>query len=57
MAEPDSSPSGPSPVDALTQRLGLGNKAWGRRLSLALLLLVVSVAAGFVISPWIRPIP
>ena len=32
-------------------RLGLGDKAWGRRLTLAGLLLVVSVAAGFVISP------
>jgi putative nucleotidyltransferase with HDIG domain len=51
MAEPDSTPPGPSPLDALTRRLGLGSKTWGRRLTLALLLLVVSVAAGFVISP------
>jgi hypothetical protein len=29
----------------------MGGKAWGRRLTLVLLLLVVSVAAGFVISP------
>ncbi|HEX8701086.1 MAG TPA: HDIG domain-containing protein [Myxococcaceae bacterium] len=51
MAEPDTSPPGRSPLDTLTQRLGLGSKGWGRRLSLVLLLLVVSVAAGFVISP------
>jgi len=51
MAEPESSPPGPSPLDALTRRLGVGGQAWGRRLTLVLLLLVVSVAAGFVISP------
>ncbi len=51
MAEPEPSSPGPSPLDALTQRLGLGGKAWGRRLTLVMLLLVVSVAAGFVISP------
>jgi putative nucleotidyltransferase with HDIG domain len=51
MAEPDSSPPRPSLLDALIGRLGLGNKAWGRRLTLVLLLLAVSVAAGFVISP------
>jgi hypothetical protein len=51
MAGSDTTPPGPTPFDALTRRLGLGNKAWGRRLTLALLLLVVSVAAGFVISP------
>ncbi|KFE66995.1 Membrane protein containing HD superfamily hydrolase domain protein [Hyalangium minutum] len=33
------------------RRLGVEDKAWGRRLSLAVLLLGVSVAAGFVISP------
>lgn len=51
MADPEPSPPRPSPLDALTRRLGLGDKAWGRRLTLAALLLVVSVAAGFVISP------
>jgi len=51
MAEPESSPPGPTPLDALTRRLGMGGNAWGRRLTLVLLLLVVSVAAGFVISP------
>ncbi|WP_224249508.1 HD family phosphohydrolase [Hyalangium gracile] len=51
MAEPEPSPPRPSPLDALTRRLGLGDKSWGRRLTLLALLLAVSVAAGFVISP------
>jgi putative nucleotidyltransferase with HDIG domain len=51
MAEPEPSPPRPSPLDALLRRLGLGDKAWGRRLALFALLLGVSVAAGFVISP------
>ncbi|OJT18020.1 phosphodiesterase [Archangium sp. Cb G35] len=50
MAEPDSSPPGPSPLDALAHRFRLGPR-WGRRLTSVLLLLTVSVAAGFVISP------
>ncbi len=50
MAEPESSPPGPSPLDALANRFRLG-PLWGRRLAAVLLLLVVSVAAGFVISP------
>jgi hypothetical protein len=51
MAEPEPSTPRPSPLDALMRRLGLGDNAWGRRLSLIALLLGVSVAAGFVISP------
>jgi putative nucleotidyltransferase with HDIG domain len=51
MAEPEPSPAGTSPLDAITRRLGLSNQGWGRRLTLVALLLVVSVAAGFVISP------
>ena len=50
MAEPESSPPGPSPLDALAHRFRLGPR-WGRRLTNLLLLLTVSVAAGFVISP------
>ncbi|HZI02850.1 MAG TPA: HDIG domain-containing protein, partial [Archangium sp.] len=50
MAEPESSPPGPSPLDALAHRFRLGPR-WGRRLASLLLLLTVSVAAGFVISP------
>ncbi|WP_257461178.1 HD family phosphohydrolase [Archangium lipolyticum] len=50
MAEPESSPPGPSPLDALAQRFRLGPR-WGRRLTSVLLLLAVSVASGFVISP------
>ncbi|HYO66855.1 MAG TPA: HDIG domain-containing protein [Archangium sp.] len=50
MAEPESSPPGPSPLDALAHRFRLGPR-WGRRLTSVLLLLTVSVAAGFVISP------
>jgi len=50
MAEPESSPPGPSPLDALAHRFRLG-PPWGRRLTSLLLLLTVSVAAGFVISP------
>lgn len=50
MAEPESSPPGPSPLDALAHRFRLGPR-WGRRLTGVLLLLSVSVAAGFVISP------
>lgn len=51
MAEPEPSTPRPSPLDTLTSRFRLGDKAWGRRLSLLALLLAVSVAAGFVISP------
>ncbi|MDY7229959.1 HD family phosphohydrolase [Hyalangium rubrum] len=51
MAEPESSTPRPSPLDTLTHRLGLDGRVWGRRVTLLLLLLVVSVAAGFVISP------
>ncbi len=50
MAEPESSPPGPSPLDALAHRFRLGPR-WGRRLTSVLLLLAVSVASGFVISP------
>ncbi|HEX8824282.1 MAG TPA: HDIG domain-containing protein [Archangium sp.] len=50
MSEPESSPPGPSPLDALARRFRLG-PWWGRRLTSVLLLAVVSVAAGFVISP------
>jgi len=50
MVEPESTPPGPSPLDALSRRFRLGPH-WGRRLASALLLLGVSVAAGFVISP------
>ncbi|HYO51593.1 HDIG domain-containing metalloprotein [Archangium sp.] len=50
MAEPESSPPGPSPLDALAHRFRLGPR-WGRRLTSLMLLLAVSVAAGFVISP------
>src|SRR3712207_656589 len=50
MAEPESSPPGPSPLDALAHRFRLGPRS-GRRLTSLLLLLTVSVAAGFVISP------
>ncbi|ADO73352.1 HD family phosphohydrolase [Stigmatella aurantiaca] len=51
MAEPEPSPAGPSPLDAFTRRLRLSSDLWGRRVTLVLMLLVVSVAAGFVISP------
>jgi putative nucleotidyltransferase with HDIG domain len=51
MAESEPTPPRPSPLDTLTSRFRLGDKAWGRRLSLIALLLGVSVAAGFVISP------
>jgi hypothetical protein len=51
MAEPDPQPSGPSPLDALSARLGLGSELWGRRATQLLLLLAVAVGAGFVISP------
>jgi hypothetical protein len=51
MAEPESPNPRPSPLDALTRRLSLGGEGWGRRLTLLVLLLLVSVAAGFVISP------
>ncbi|XXF80536.1 HDIG domain-containing protein [Myxococcaceae bacterium GXIMD 01537] len=51
MAEPESPQPGPSPLDALAGRLGLANGVWGRRVAHLLLLAVVSVAAGFVISP------
>ncbi|WP_434300574.1 HDIG domain-containing metalloprotein [Corallococcus exiguus] len=52
MADPESPTPGPSPLDALAVRLGLGRRGeWGRRIVQALLLLVVSVGAGFVISP------
>jgi hypothetical protein len=51
MAEPEPLNPKPSPLDALIRRLGLGGGGWGRRLTLLVLLLVVSVAAGFVISP------
>ncbi|MGZ3460714.1 MAG: HDIG domain-containing metalloprotein, partial [Archangium sp.] len=47
---PESSPPGPSPLDALAHRFRLGPH-WGRRLASVSLLLAVSVAAGFVISP------
>lgn len=50
MAEPESSPPGPSPLDALAHRFRPG-APWRRRAWSLLLLLVVSVAAGFVISP------
>ncbi|MCY1079754.1 HD family phosphohydrolase [Archangium lansingense] len=50
MAEPESPPPGRSPLDALAHRFRLGPR-WGRRLASLLLLLTVSVAAGFVISP------
>jgi hypothetical protein len=51
MAEPAlPPPSGPSPLDALADRLRLGPR-WGRRVWTSLLLLAVAVAAGFVISP------
>ncbi|WNG35908.1 HDIG domain-containing protein [Archangium minus] len=50
MAEPESSPPGPSPLDALAHRFRLGPR-WGRRLTSLVLLLAVSVASGFVISP------
>ncbi|WP_395856501.1 HD family phosphohydrolase [Cystobacter fuscus] len=50
MAEPESPPPGLSPLDALSRRFRLGPQ-WGRRLTNLLLLGVVSVAAGFVISP------
>ena len=59
MAEPAlPPPSGPSPLDALANRLRLGPR-WGRRVWTSLLLLVVAVAAGFVISPglYIQQIP
>ncbi|HZI15847.1 MAG TPA: HDIG domain-containing protein [Myxococcus sp.] len=51
MAEPDPQPSGPSPLDALSARLGLGGVLWGRRATQVLLLFAVAVGAGFVISP------
>ncbi|WP_171817898.1 HD family phosphohydrolase [Pyxidicoccus fallax] len=51
MAEPELPPTGPSPLDALADRLGLGNGVWGRRAVQVLLLLAVAVGAGFVISP------
>ncbi len=51
MAESESPPPGPSPLDALAARLGLGSDTWGRRMAHVLLLALVSVAAGFVISP------
>ncbi|RYZ31994.1 MAG: phosphodiesterase, partial [Myxococcaceae bacterium] len=52
MADPESPTPGPSPLDALAVRLGLGRSGdWGRRVVQGLLLLVVSVGAGFVISP------
>ncbi|MET0400751.1 MAG: phosphodiesterase, partial [Cystobacter sp.] len=50
MSKPESTPPGPSPLDALWRRFRLGAE-WGRRLTSLLLLLGVSVAAGFVISP------
>ncbi|HLM46749.1 MAG TPA: phosphodiesterase, partial [Myxococcaceae bacterium] len=50
MSEPESSPPGPSPLDALARRFRLG-PVWARRLTSLVLLAVVSVAAGFVISP------
>ncbi|HZH76493.1 MAG TPA: HDIG domain-containing protein [Archangium sp.] len=50
MSEPESSPPGPSPLDALARRFRLG-PMWARRLTSLVLLAVVSVAAGFVISP------
>ncbi len=50
MTEPDPSLPGPSPLDALARRFRLGPRS-GRRLTSLLLLTVVSVAAGFVISP------
>lgn len=51
MAEPEPTPAGPSPLDALTRRLKLSGEVWGKRVTHVLLLLIVSVAAGFVISP------
>ncbi|QSQ24954.1 HDIG domain-containing protein [Pyxidicoccus parkwayensis] len=51
MAEPEPQPPGPSPLDALADRLGLGNGVWGRRAVQVVLLLAVAVGAGFVISP------
>jgi putative nucleotidyltransferase with HDIG domain len=51
MAEPETQPPGPSPLDALADRLGLGNGVWGRRAIQVFLLLAVAVGAGFVISP------
>jgi hypothetical protein len=51
MAEPESQPPGPSPLDALAKRLGLGNGVWGPRAVQVVLLLAVAVGAGFVISP------
>ncbi len=50
MSEPESSPPGPSPLDALARRFRLG-PTWAQRLTSLLLLAMVSVAAGFVISP------
>ncbi|MBJ6765142.1 HDIG domain-containing protein [Myxococcaceae bacterium JPH2] len=51
MAEPESSPPGPSPLDALAKRLGWGGGEWGRRAIQFVLLFAVAVGAGFVISP------
>lgn len=51
MAESETQPPGRSPLDALAERLGLDNGVWGRRAIQVLLLLAVSVGAGFVISP------
>jgi hypothetical protein len=51
MADPEPTLPRTSLLDTLTHRLGLGDQAWGKRLSLIALLLGVSVAAGFVISP------
>ncbi|QDE91499.1 phosphodiesterase [Myxococcus xanthus] len=51
MAEPETQPPGRSPLDALAERLGLDNGVWGRRAIQVLLLLAVSIGAGFVISP------
>lgn len=51
MAEPESPPPGPSPLDAIAARLGLGSETWRRRMAHVLLLTLVSVTAGFIISP------
>ncbi|WIG98214.1 HDIG domain-containing metalloprotein [Myxococcus sp. SDU36] len=51
MAESETQPPGRSPLDALAERLGLDNGVWGRRAIQVLLLLAVSIGAGFVISP------
>ncbi|MCY1002557.1 HDIG domain-containing protein [Myxococcus sp. MISCRS1] len=51
MDEPEPQHPAPSPLDALAARFGLGRGVWGRRAVQVFLLLLVSVGAGFVISP------